>query len=617
MAVFSRAELDELYLPERLSPLVVAEKIRLSPDSNVLSEIDLELTPYLKLPISLIGVNRFEWIFILAPTQSGKTVFLQTAIADTIDQDPGTLIYVLPDQVLAKKSVKEKLISMIKWTPDLAKHATDRFSLSMTQVTLDHMTIYPAWGGSLATLSSIPAKRVILDEVRLMPLEIGNESNAIKLAADRLTTYKAMSLAQGYAVSTPSIEGDLLHQQLSVSGTTVLRWNVVCQNCGKVQVLDFFTNMFYKDNKAYCKCKACGHLFDDSDKKRKMNSTGFYTISGSSEPVNFDNLKGNRIFFWYDSLVSPFRSFDAIYTEFFQSKDKVHDYKNFIQCWLARFWVNDVSKTSVANLKTCFIEEPMGLVPDWTKVITAGVDTQDEGFYLVVRAFGSARRSRVLKVMYIPCSMHIADFEMIYEKLSYEIEQAVFSDKNGRKWKIAMWAIDTGGHRTKQVYAACDLMDRVIKVKGSSPKQMTTIKYNSEINLYLVKTNEYLEETEELANIGGGLFELPATVGDDFMNQWCNKRKVKEKNKKTGVETVIWKNIGQNDYRMADIHSFICLDIPTDIGTFRSEIEKDGFQYNPHEVFVKASEVVSKQEIEQYYEEEDTSYDVGSFSEGW
>jgi phage terminase large subunit GpA-like protein len=490
--------------------------------------------------------------------------------------------------------------------------------VALSKIALDDMTIHPAWAGSLATMNSLPMKKVILDEIRLMPLETGNESNAIKQSADRLTTYKALGLAQAYGVSTPSIEGDLLHQQLSVPGTTVLRWAVKCFNCGKIQVLDFFKQVHFDEQleRAVCRCSSCGVIFEDSDKKKKLNSTGFYVESGSLEPVQIDKLKSNRLVFWYDSMNSPSRSFHAIWTEFTQTKDKVQDYKNFIQCWLARFWINDISKTSVSNLRKLFVEEPLRIVPEWTKVITAGVDTQDSGFYVVVRAFGAARKSRVLDAFYIHCSMHVADAETIKEKLEHHIENAVFSDLKGNQWKIALWAIDTGGHRTKQVYKANKYLNRVIQVKGSSHVQLTTIKYNSEINLYLVKTAEYLEETEELSQIGGGSFEIPATISDDYLVQWVNKRKVKEKNKKTGEEKVIWKNVGQCDYRMADIHSFICLDIPTDVGTFRSELEKDEFRYNPFYKMIKSEDTKSRAEVEAEVEQS-SSYDIGTFSEGW
>jgi hypothetical protein len=253
----------------------------------------------------------------------------------------------------------------------------------------------------------------------------------------------------------------------------------------------------------------------------------------------------------------------------------------------------------------------------------AGVDTQDNGFYVTVRAFGDQRRTRVVTSFFIEHSMHIATGESIHELFKAQIEDVVYSTARGEKWKIAMWAIDTGGHRTKQVYEACDLCERVVKVKGSTPLQSVTIKYNSDINLYLVRTYEYLEETELLSELGGSLYELPSNISEDFLYQWCNIRKVKERNKKTGDEKTIWKKVGQCDYRFADIHSFICLDIETDFGTFRTELEKDDFKYNPYEFKLKVEEKQIQENIAnqtRQFEDNyivDAGYDIGTFKEGW
>ena len=306
----SQGELDILYLPKRLSALEVCDKIRIPQKSNFMNKIDIALTPYLKLPISLIGKSSVQYIFIIAPTQSGKTVFLQVSVADCIDQDPGTLVYILPDEKSGRKAIKEKIIGMIRETPELYKHVGSVRDLSTTGIHLDNMSIYPGWAGSLATMSSIAAKKVIWDEIRLMELSKGNESNALKLGSDRLTTYLHLGLGQGYGVSTPSIEGDLLHQQLDVPGTLVAKWAVQCTNCGKVQILDFFTHIS-KDG--LCLCLSCKNPFRDDDNKKQTNSTGRYVIEDKERGLlDLPNDIPQRVVFWFTSMDIPFRRFKTI-----------------------------------------------------------------------------------------------------------------------------------------------------------------------------------------------------------------------------------------------------------------------------------------------------------------
>lgn len=603
----SREELKILFLPKRLSALDITKIIRLPLKSNFTDKIDLGLTPYLVMPISLIGKNNVKLIGIIAPTQSGKTVALQVVVADAIEQDPGTLIYINPDETLSKKGMREKIINMILETPELRKHIKSLRNVSKIGIQLDNMSIYPAWAGSLATLSSIPAKRVILDEVRLMKLMIGEESNAIKLAADRLTTYYNMGLGQLYMVSTPSVEGDLLHQQLSVPGTLVLYWHVKCKFCGKASKLNFFKNIKLIDNKVRCVCLECGNYFEDKDQKKEMNSTGFYAPSGSLE---LPEKLPERVFFWYDSLASPFRSFEAIYNEYIGTKDKLHDYKNFWQCWLSLFWIDDISKTTEKKLKDKCVEDRIGVVPDWCRLITTGIDTQDDGFYIVVRAWGQDRLTRVIDAFFLECKLKISDSNDIKLLLARDVINRIYLTDKNIKWKSGLTSIDTGGHRTKQVYEATGDFERFIWCKGAKEGQNTTIQYSPNYNLYLVRTVEYLDETEDKSD--KSFWELAKNISDDYFKQFVNYRKTRKKNKVTGEDKIFWRKVGQVDYRMADVHSFICLDIPTDMGTFRNELNKPDFSYNPLKVFENIKNEETYEKITE--EEEESEYAIGDFT---
>ena len=616
--ILSEKEINILKLPKKYSAARVAEKIRIPFKSNIMDRIDLSLTPYLNFPISLIGKRGIDWVFLIAPTQSAKTVYLQIVVADSIDQRPGTMIYILPDRITARKALKDKIIPMIFLTPDLKEHVigNPRKTLNMESLSLDNMTIYPAWTGSLATLSGTPALTVILDEVRLMGLSIGVESNAIKLANDRLTTYRNFGLAQGFGVSTPSIEGDLLHQQTINKNHLVLYWHVKCKKCDKYQLLDFFKNIIFNaDTKiAECLCSYCKNPFNDKDFKREMNRDGVYAPKGARiyDNGNMEDqgeVKGT-IICWYDSLSSPFRPFQMIWNEFLSTKNTPNEYKNFWQCWLAKFWINDISSTSAEKLRAKICQYRMGDVPEWTKVITAGIDTQDNGFYVCVRAWGSGRKKFLIDAFFIECKIDIATHEDIYEILNRDVETRVYTNKKGIAWTIGMYAIDTGGHRTQEIYRAAKNLLHIILVKGVSEVQKTTIKFNTELNLYLVRTFEYLEETEIVCQTDD--FLLPENIHDDYLRQFVNVRKVKVMNKKQD-SIISWKKVGQCDYRYADIHSFICLDVDTSYGRFRSEIEKDLFIFNPKIKQVE-EEVKSKSKSKSNHLGEDENindYEIG------
>lgn len=517
-----------------------------------------------------------------------------------IDQDPGPGLYILPDENTGRKHLQEKVITMINASPELAKYKTNNSrDISFEKVQLKNMVIYPAWAGSIQSMNSFPMKRVFLDEVRLMSLTIGSESNAIKLAGDRLTTYLGYGLGQGYMVSSPSTEGDLLHQQLSIPGTLYVSWQVPCPVCGEFQELDFFKNIAdfterSSDGVAVCHCIYCSTgVFSDLDRKRSFNAKGKYAVveyenevrrpskiykDGSREiPFEF-GVGHNRVFFHWSSMESPFRSFQQIWNEYVQTKGKLHDYKNFVQCWLARFWIDDKSKTSAFTLQSRRKSYRKGQVPSGVKIITAGIDTQDSGFYVAVRGHGADGFTPLIDEFKIPCAM-VASSSKEITKLFNDL---IFNRIYDRTWQVALAAIDVGGHRTKELYLACNPLPRMIMCKGATDTQVATMTYNKDLNLYLIRTHEYLDETDSRSLTNS--FWLPEDVSKDFITQYVNRRKTEAHNKRTGENSVVWKRIGQDDFRYADVHSFICLDVPTDKwGNLRQQLNVDDFVFNPYQ----------------------------------
>ena len=138
------------------------------------------------------------------------------------------------------------------------------------------------WSGSIANTSSVPCRYVVWDEIRLFALTVGGESNCIKAGEDRMTTYRSMGMAQGIGVSTPSTQGDLLHQQMSVPGTLVLYLHHNCKHCGEYQQIDFFSQHRVREgDKVEFFCRFCNIAFDDSKQKKEFNRGAVYAPKGA------------------------------------------------------------------------------------------------------------------------------------------------------------------------------------------------------------------------------------------------------------------------------------------------------------------------------------------------
>jgi len=584
----SNEEIEALLIPERKDITEVSDLIKLPTKSNMYDSIHLELTPYLYEPLSKIDAPEVDWIFVIAPTQSGKTLFLQHVVADTIYQNAGTLIYALPDRVSARKNAQEKIIDVINASPELAKFKTNtKTDVSREKIALQNMTVYVSWAGSLASLSSTSARVVIMDEIRLAPKEIGVESNAIKLLNDRLTVLSGIGDSQGYGVSSPSVKGDLLYRQTQKKESITFWWHVPCLSCGKYQVLHDQDNIKLYDGKPKCVCKFCKEEFTNDNLKKEWNNKGVYAIKDVEKVYNDGSVelskkrRGKRIpIYRWNSMVSPFRSFKKIWYEFINTKDDIGDYKNFVQCWRAEFWEERESVLTESKLRKRKTNINQGVVPEGTKLITAGIDTQDDGFYVVVRAWMEKKQTHVISAFKIHSDKDTDTIEEVKEKL-YGLFELVYTTINGKKWKVACVAIDTGGHRTKELYAATEKFENFFWIKGRD-NQNAKIKFSKVDSLYLVRTGDYLDETD--SKIIKNTSTLYNSIDNDFINQYTNIVKKLKTKKDTNESSVFWVKKGQYDYRMADIHNFICLDIPLDNKIIRHQIEDPKFEWNPFHV---------------------------------
>ena len=609
----SNGEIRSLLLPEKMSSLDIASKIKVPLKSNVLPQIDLSLTPYLVDPISLISDPFLDWIFLIAPTQSGKTVFLQAVVADSISQNPGTLLYVYPDENNGKAALKEKVIAMIKETPFLYKHViSDRF-LNTNSITLDNMTIWPAWSGSLGTLSSKPAKIIVLDEIRLMKLLIGNESNAIKLANDRLTTFKLFGSAMAYGVSTPSIKGDLLYNQMEVDGTLTIRWNFRCPSCEKYFRPQFFhmlRDCSRKDVSLYC--PHCKNKIEEGLHKTVINKDGAYGSKkhyGLKEmpPVKEQKKGHDRLVMRYCSMASPFRPLKVMVEEYYKTKHIIADYKNFWQCWLAEFWEDDISKSTEQTLKANINPNLLrGKVPDGTKFLTAGVDVADSGFYVSVWAWGNQIK-HMIDSYFIECHKDKTN----WRKTRGIIEKRLDSRKwDG--WEVASWVIDIAdGDRNTELRAALAEFPKCYKIRGASDVQVVNIVYREKLDYYSVRRSPYLEETDSFGDDDQvSFFSEPEPT---FFTQFCNTKKIKEVNKRTGEIKVVWKKFAQDDYRAAVTYAFECLDFQfRGDFTLRDMVENDKFTYNP---VIQKSKAKLFDEDSYYEDEEIPDNEMSPFDE--
>lgn len=593
----SQKEFDALQLRERIPTIELAKKLRLSRKMNSRDRIDLDLTPYHKLPLKMIGKQKVLFVYAIAPTQSGKTLLAQIFVADRIEQSPGSLLYCLPTEASGRVQFNEKIISLIQESEMLYKHVVqpEKQTMTLKSIKLDNMTIYPAWSNSAQSMNSVTCIGGVLDEIRLMPTQLPDGGNAIEYMWDRIKTYVRSGAAQFVGVTTPSHEGDLMHMQLGKPMTQELWFQSECPSCGKMQILDIYENFQFDDrNQIYlpeCRCKYCSGLFSDSKEKRPMNARGYYGRSEEEGKLreHFDPIVEDQVMiFRWTSEVSPFTDFKQIADKYTIVKDDYAGLTNFNQCWRARFERQNESEITPAMLAERISSKiKRATVPDWTKVLTAGVDSQGDGYYWCVEAHGSDKRSAIIEYGKIDSHHLIDSAETVRKLFRTNFERKIYTTAKGSKWAIGLWALDTQGNRTSQNYEAIEGFQKCVPCKGANAKQEENMKLaaNAKLTgLYLVNTFNYLVLTDKICM--SEQFSLAEGTGRGFMRQYCNLRVVLESKKDKYGNTGKWaQKFGQCDWRISHMHCQIALDVKMSYGTsFRDDLELPDFSYNPIEI---------------------------------
>jgi hypothetical protein len=276
-------------------------------------------------------------------------------------------------------------------------------------------------------------------------------------------------------------------------------------------------------------------------------------------------------------MVSPFRKFQAIWEEFIKTKDKPHDYRNFIQCWLAQFWTEKKSVSSVGLVATKKQNYNLMSVPDSVKVLITGIDTQDDCLYIVTYGFGKEsvwliNQERVL------CDIGSTNVDDLTEIINMHVYGINYYTRQSIKWKVGLATWDSGGHRTQQIYEVVRKFPNVVAIKGRNAQSKSVLWSEADTH-YNIRTVEYLDETE--SKMAGDKFFLPENVDNDFIVQFCNMEKIQKMDRKKGM-IYQWESRGQDHYRYASSYAFAGQDIYIrNVGLLRDRLQEDTFIYNP------------------------------------
>ncbi len=379
--------LETLRPPEDISVSEWAERYRILDEKSAHSpgRWRNKVTPYLVGIMDELNNYETEMVVFCKPTQVGGTECIHNALGYIIDQDPAPTMLVYPTDKLGEANSENRIIPMIEASERLSdKYDRNKSSRTELQFSGMYMTIQGA--NSPSSLASRPIRYLFMDEVDKYPPSTKKEADPISLAKERTKTFQNRKI---YMCSTPTTKSGNIWSAKE-DADIEKHYFIPCPHCGEYIELKFSQirwpgkdrGMSARERAEFANyiCQECGCVITDSEKMTAMQSGEWRIVR--------QNRFSKVVAFWLNTLYSPFTRFSEIAYEWLSAQDDPTKLQNFTNSWLGEPWEEVHQKTSAETVLERQTENEAYLVPNWAKLITAGVDVQQNCQYWTIRAWG-------------------------------------------------------------------------------------------------------------------------------------------------------------------------------------------------------------------------------------
>lgn len=389
--------------------------------------------------------------------QSGKTQTMLVMLGYVVDQDPGPILMVQSSMEAARSFSKNRLQPLLEDCPALVAHKTeDRHDFASAEMRLDNCSIYLQGAGNPAQLASRPIRYLFADETDKWPDESKREADSLSLAKERVKSFKNHKII---LASTPTLANAAIWQEF-LSGDQ-RRYHVPCPHCGSLFVLKWELVKWPEDadaktlkNQTWLECPHCQGRITERHKADMLE--GGTWIPGNPE------APADRVSYHLSELYSPWTTWGALAVKFARANKEARQgstgaLHNFVNSSLAEPWEErQQAAKDPEDLRLLKTQMLAGEIPPDTVGLTAGVDTQDNGFWFTVWAWGPELTGHLVREGFVP------DLTV----LDSVLWQSSYVDQDGQVYPVRLALIDSQGHRTAEVYDWCRQRPQTRPLRG-------------------------------------------------------------------------------------------------------------------------------------------------------
>lgn len=434
--------------------------------------------PYQKEIMDAITDITIKKVVIMSAAQVGKTdAMVLNPIGYYVHYDPSPIMVIQPTIDMAEKFSKEKLSPMLRDTPVLAERINEKSRNSGNTIM---QKIFPggfitiAGANSPTGLRSHTIRVLLADEIDAYPASAGKEGDPLLLASKRQTTFWNKKQVD---ISTPTVKG-ASRIEVEYENSSRGEWNTPCPCCGELQPLVWANVIFDKDDLSEIKyvCSKCGVMSSEAEWKEHF-------IDGKFVHEDPDNpVKG----FHLNTLASTLTTWQEVVEKFLianaeMKKGNVELMKVWTNTEMGQTWEEDGE--SIEDDELMKRREKYNCeVPNEVMYLTAGVDTQDDRFEVEIVGWGPEYESWGIKYTVIYGDTSNME-DQCWKDLDTFLQQS-WKKADETQLKLSCVCMDSGGHRTNQVYKFCKARfnRRIFAIKGSNDSAAAYIQKPSKSN---------------------------------------------------------------------------------------------------------------------------------------
>lgn len=528
----------------RSSPSTWIEQNRELPaDSAERGRYSFSRVPYMREIVDTIAEPHVEEVVVLKSARIGFSTAVHSLLPYWSTTDPDPAMLVMPNREAAEDVIKHSLRPMFR---ELETASDKRGDDKVSELVLRNgMRITIGYSGSEQSLSSRNIRYLILDETDryLNP-------QAVQWARARTRTFRYRR--RHLIGSTPSNQDGTIAREWEQCGDR-RRFHVPCPHCGRYQNLQWHPGLTWENpdkleddvklatqllahpERVFYRCTHCQERIGERH-KHAMIERGLWVSETQSVDAS-GNLVGERplarkVGFAINAIYSLLVSWVEIVVEFLRAKGNHELLVAFYNLTLGEVFVERAEEVRASDFEALRVgASPPKVLPAWGTHLLCLTDTQDDRLIWLIRAFGPGQRSQLVDH---GVTGSLDDLRRVAFEVRYPLANSP------QRSAACQWlAIDSGGHRTNEIYQFAESDPRIVCVRGfGNPKTAPFREAESvekKYKLFIVNVHYYKHRLAHYRKQAGQW--LLNTAADD---RYCQQLAAEQMSWSAKYETWVW-----------------------------------------------------------------------------